>query len=405
MQQRLAPLFMIIFIDSLGISLVYPILAPLFNIKVGGILPATTSLTMRDLLYGLTLGVYPIFMFFGTPILGDLSDHIGRKKVLLICLYSESACMCLSGLAITINSVLLLIIGRASAGLVAGSMATAQASIADVSHKNNKTVNLGLIAFASSTGFIVGPLMSSILADKSLVNWFSYSTPFLAATALAFLNATALIFTFKETFHPKAKQRIRLTKGLEIFISAFVNEKIRRFAIIYLLLTLGWTMYIQYIGLYLVQVFAYGITQIGHYIAWIAILLGFSYLIIVRIVVKFFRPIQIVSGALVCAAIGTTIAMWKIELIAWITVIPVVVGRALSYTASLTIFSNSVDEDSQGWVMGVAGAIMAASWGTGSILAGILGSFSVEAPFATATILLLLALAAAFSLLRKNSLV
>ncbi len=55
--------------------------------------------------------------------------------------------------------------------------------------------------------------------------------------------------------------------------------------------------------------------------------------------------------------------------------------------------------------MGVAGAIMAASWGTGSILAGILGSFSVEAPFATATILLLLALAAAFSLLRKNSLV
>lgn len=401
----LASLFLIIFIDASGISLVYPIFAPLFNIKSGGILPATISLTMRDFLYGLTLGIYPIFMFFGAPILGDLSDHIGRKKVLLICLYSESACMCLSALAITINSVLLLIIGRAFAGFVAGSLSTVQASIADISHESNKTVNLGLISFASASGFIIGPLMSSILADKSLVSWFSYSTPFIAASILALLNATTLIFIYKETFYPKAKLKIRLTKGLEVFISAFTNRKIRTFATIYLLLTLSWIIYFQFINLYLVQVFAYNFRQISHYITWIAVLLGFSYLVILRIVVKFFKLIQIISGALVCAIIGTTIAMWKAELIQWLAVIPIVIGRALSYAVSLTIFSDSVDKNSQGWVMGVAGAITAASAGTGAILAGILGAFSVEAPFITATILLILALAATAALFRKNSLV
>jgi DHA1 family tetracycline resistance protein-like MFS transporter len=401
----LASLFMIIFIDALGISLVYPIFAPLFNIKTGGILPATISLTMRDFLYGLTLGIYPILMFFGAPILGDLSDHIGRKKVLLICLYSESACMCISALAITMNNILLLILGRAFAGFVAGSLSTVQASIVDISYESNKTVNLGLISFASASGFIIGPLMSSILADKSLVSWFSYTTPFIAASILAFLNGTTLIFIFKETFYPKAKLKIHLTKGLEVFISAFTNRKIRTFATIYLLLTLSWIIYFQFINLYLVQVFAYNLRQISHYITWIAILLGFSYLVILRIVVRFFKLTQIISGALACAIIGTTIAMWKIELIQWLAVIPIVIGRALSYAVSLTIFSNSVDKDSQGWVMGVAGAITAASSGTGAILAGILGAFSVEAPFVIATILLILALAATATLFRKNSLV
>ena len=82
----MAPLFLVLVIDTMGIGLIFPVLSPLFMSKTSGIIPAHLSIGARDLLYGLTLASYAIFMFVGAPFLGDLSDHLGRKKVLLICL-------------------------------------------------------------------------------------------------------------------------------------------------------------------------------------------------------------------------------------------------------------------------------------------------------------------------------
>ena len=80
------PLCMVIFIDTFAMTLVYPLFAPLFSLSAaeGGIISWNLSLPMRDVLYGLTMAIYPLCMFFTAPLLGDFSDHIGRKKVLLI---------------------------------------------------------------------------------------------------------------------------------------------------------------------------------------------------------------------------------------------------------------------------------------------------------------------------------
>ena len=69
---------MVIFLDVAGIILVLPVLTPLILQTDSGIVPAGTPLILRDFLYGLSLGIFPLFMFFSTPILGDLSDKFGR---------------------------------------------------------------------------------------------------------------------------------------------------------------------------------------------------------------------------------------------------------------------------------------------------------------------------------------
>ena len=81
-----APLFLVLFIDGMGLGLLFPILNSIIVDPASAFLPATTSIVMRDFLYGLTVGIFMLCWFFGAAILGDLSDTVGRKKALMICL-------------------------------------------------------------------------------------------------------------------------------------------------------------------------------------------------------------------------------------------------------------------------------------------------------------------------------
>ena len=149
------PLFLVIFIDAMGLAIMFPILTPIFmNLHVhGGILAAGASLLVRNIFYGVTLCIFPLFMFFGTPFLGDLSDHIGRKKVLIICLLGATVSYFLSGLSVDFKVVWLLLVSRAVAGFTAGSQPIAQAAIIDVSPPDKKALNLSLLLFPAALGF------------------------------------------------------------------------------------------------------------------------------------------------------------------------------------------------------------------------------------------------------------
>jgi len=71
---KMMPLFMVILIDVMGIVLVLPVLTMLILQPESSIVPAETPLLLRDFYFGFAITLYPLFMFFSTPILGDLSD-------------------------------------------------------------------------------------------------------------------------------------------------------------------------------------------------------------------------------------------------------------------------------------------------------------------------------------------
>ena len=63
---------------------------------------------------------------------------------------------------------------------------------------------------------------------------------------------------------------------------------------------------------------------------------------------------------------------------------------AIDYSTILTLFSNQVDDDSQGWVMGVTGAIMALAFGVNGLILGVLSNFSLQMPLVMAAICLII---------------
>ena len=160
---------------------------------------------MRNILYGITLGIYSIAAFFGSPILGDLSDRLGRKKILLICLFGVFIGYVLFALGVIMQSITLLIVGRIIGGLTAGSLSTAQAAIIDISTEENKATNIGYILFAISLGFMLGPLIAGTLSNPRWVSWFQITTPLYFAAILSLFNILFLYLCFKETYIPKTK--------------------------------------------------------------------------------------------------------------------------------------------------------------------------------------------------------
>src|SRR5438105_1114250 len=161
---KAAPLFLVLFIDSMGLGLVFPILNALVIDPHANFISASFSANARNLLFGFTISIYMFCWFFGAAFLGDLSDQIGRKKSLMICLLGACFGYLFSALAVVVNSYLLLIIGRIIAGFTAGSQSIAQAAIVDISLPEHKARNLGLILFFASLGFIVGPMIGGILS-------------------------------------------------------------------------------------------------------------------------------------------------------------------------------------------------------------------------------------------------
>src|SRR3990167_614792 len=100
--KAILPLLLVVFIDALGMAIIFPILNPIF-MSATGILPADTSMHVRNMWYGITLCMFPLAVFIGTPILGDLSDSIGRKKILLICLVGIGTSYILSGFSLLMD--------------------------------------------------------------------------------------------------------------------------------------------------------------------------------------------------------------------------------------------------------------------------------------------------------------
>lgn len=384
-----AILFLILIIDTMNLGLVFPLFGPLFASKASTMLSANTSDLVRDLWYGLAVAIFNIFMFFGAPFLGDLSDHIGRRKVLLICLFGTAISVLISAWGVMINSLFLFIGGRALAGFVSGSQSLAQAAIVDMSAPARKAINLSLITLSTCIGFTLGPLLGSVLTKTQFVSRFGFTLPFLVAALLAFVNAVCLMMTFKETFYPGLVQRLRLSRGIEIFISAFTNQSIRVLSLLYLMAEFSWALYFQSLPLFLVRKYAYNSTEIGHLLTVMGILLGLSLLVVMKLLTRYLAVAQIVYYSFGLTALGCLLTMIKGEWWVWFGAVPATVGGTLFYVGLLTLFSDAAGIEAQGWAMGVFAAIAAFAWGIGGVITGTLNSIGIYVPYIIASILMI----------------
>ena len=388
-------LFLIITIDTMGISFPWPIFGKLFTGENSKLFTNNVSMQWRNILYGITMGTASLFMFLGAPILGNISDHIGRRKVLLFCLLGTSVGMGISVLGIIFNQVLLLMLGRAWLGAVAASQIIAQAAMIDISNQKNKASLLGIVSAANNLGFIVGPVIGGLLIDNTVVRWFGFTTPFYFAAILALVNTLLLLLTYKETLQTPTKiqvpQKLQITQSFKVFIRALAHKNIRILAAIYVCFQVGWALYLQTNLLSLIQEYKYSGRLLGYFYLWMGLILCLSSLVIVRIITQFIKLKKIIYTSLMMTTLCCIAVIYNGEVGIWISMFPMAIAIALGGNALVTTFSNVAAEYEQGWAMGISNSLTALSWAVTPPLTGLLLAFGFHIPLSIAAILFLLA--------------
>lgn len=188
-------LFFTIFIAMLGLSVLFPIIAPLGR-----------QLGLTETQTGWFSTGYSLMQFVFSPIWGNRSERHGRKPILILGLVGFSISFGLFGLLaeLGLRGVLsgtllfaLLVASRLIGGMLSSAtLPTAQAMMADLSDKNDRAASLGLIGAAFGLGVVFGPAIGALLSTVSL------TAPIYFSTALGLITALVAWRTLPETRRP-----------------------------------------------------------------------------------------------------------------------------------------------------------------------------------------------------------
>ncbi|MEB3331907.1 MAG: MFS transporter [Synechococcaceae cyanobacterium] len=263
LRSRPSPLlsaFLTLLNDRLGESIVFPLLPFLLVDLVDG--------RRLGLAVGLLGGAYALAQFIVTPLIGALSDSYGRKPVIVVCV--AGSVLALSLFAITISlpwarlwpaaaaagvPLSLLFLARLLDGVSGGTAATAGAVLADVSPPEQRARAFGLIGVAFGLGFILGPALGGLLAERSVV------LPVLVALAFALFNLLVVLALLPETHPPQFRRRLPRRRELQPItplVRVFRDPQVRRLCLAFLLFFLAFSAFTAVLVVYFKQVFGWG---------------------------------------------------------------------------------------------------------------------------------------------------
>ena len=176
--------------------------------------------------------------------MGDLSDALGRRKILTFCMCGIALSFLLMGLGTEFLSLFLLLVGRLLSGLMAD-QPIAQAAISDLSTRETRAINMSRMTLSLSIGNALGPLLGGFLSDTAIAPVFSYSTPFYFSGCLALVAALWIAWSFKETFSLRSKKKLHWMRPIHIFVEAFQHKSVRFLSLTFLIMQVGFSLYFQ----------------------------------------------------------------------------------------------------------------------------------------------------------------
>ncbi|AUR50981.1 MFS transporter [Aquella oligotrophica] len=270
----LSLVFLTIFIDMLGVGVLIPVF-PLLIIQGSefNIVPIGWSNAQAMIMAGWLLAIYPLSQFIFTPILGQLSDHYGRRKLLALSIFGTSISYLLFAIAIHSKNLPLMFFSRFIDGASGGNISIAQAVIGDISKPDKRARNFGLIGVSIGIGFVFGPFIGGKLSDPELISWFGAATPFEFTTLLSFVNALLVLYLLPETLQIRNTRTIDYLRSIHNIIGLSANLQLRKLIFSLFLFNAGFTFFSSFWGVVLQEVFEFKQGQVGNYFAYIGVMI------------------------------------------------------------------------------------------------------------------------------------
>ncbi|HWE04074.1 MAG TPA: MFS transporter [Tepidisphaeraceae bacterium] len=259
----LAIIFSIVFIDLMGFGIIIPLLP--FYVKAPQDKPLQVTLLFS---------VFSICQFIGAPVLGAISDRIGRKPVLAFSQVGSAIGYVLLGVAtqpqfhFSDTMLLTLVyISRVIDGFTGGNISTAQAYISDVTTPKNRAKGMALIGVAFGLGFAFGPFLGGVLGAIHV------SIP---AYVAAGFSACAAVLTLVRLPESRVNKPVDVEAWLHPrrFAPILNNRVLVELLAISFCLMAAFVMMESTIGLYLNDRFGWGPKQVGWYFAYIGIIIA-----------------------------------------------------------------------------------------------------------------------------------
>lgn len=374
----LAVIFLTILVDMLGVGILIPVFPQLManpSSPAYMLAPGTPEST-GYVLFGLLVAAYPLMVFLAAPVLGELSDRYGRRKVLAFCLAGTALGYVVFAIGILTKSLFLLFASRLFDGATGGNIAVAQAAVADVTKPEDRAKSFGLIGAAFGLGFIIGPFIGGKLADPSLVSWFGPTVPFWFAALLAAANLVSVLLYFPETFKTDVAHRaFRWLAAVTNVTKAWRMENLRTLFTVMFLFSTGFGFFASFFSVVLATRFGFTEGQTGNYFAYVGICIVLSQAVLVRRLSGKFPEHLLLRWSMIGTSVTVFLHLFPNDWRWLLPIVPVMAAsNAVSFANLSGLISRSADASSQGEVMGISSSLQALAQVIPPLVAGVLAA-------------------------------
>jgi DHA1 family tetracycline resistance protein-like MFS transporter len=363
-------LFLIVFTDLIGFGIIIPLL-PLY----------AESYHPAGWTFGLLMASYSAMQFVFSPVLGRISDRVGRRPVLLISLAGSIAGAVLFAVS---DSLLLLFASRLLAGICGGNIATAQAVIADTTEPHERARGMGLIGAAFGLGFIAGPALAGVLVPIS---------PAAPGWGAALFSTVAWVMTllFLPETRPNAGAEAPSTprSGIARLAFAFRHRELAPLLAIGFLVVTGFAAFEVTFAQFLHDRLALAPHSVSFLFVYVGVLAAAIQGGLVGRVTRLFGERRTVVGGLACTASGLILLASAHRLGTVLGVLPLAsLGAGLVMPSLSSLVSRHASANEQGLALGAfqsAGSLARVVGPFGAEMA--LGAWGVAAPQVAAGLL------------------
>lgn len=400
-RRALTTIFLTVLLDLVGFGMILPLL-PFY----------AQELDASAFQIGLLFSSYSLAQLVFAPILGRLSDRTGRRPVLLASIGGSVFAYTLFTAA---DSFALLLLARTLAGVAAANYAIAQAYVADVSSREDRSKAMGLVGAAFGVGFVLGPALGGLLAHLGEGTGLGVRIVPLTAALLSALNLVIAFFWLPESLSAELKGRSRQGSWLDVreFRAVWRNGPLRGLMLLFFLVVFCFSIMEASLALFCQARFGFGAAQTALLFVFVGVVL-----VVVqggllgRLVHRFGERGLILTGIVLMAA-GLVLLPFTPEsrplagialLGLLVSLALLAVGQGMNQPSTLGLLSRLTDDSAQGSTIGLSRSFGALARTLGPATGTwIFGSVGSGWPFWTAGGLMLVALALAFNVLRKVS--
>lgn len=332
-----------VLIDMISIGLIVPVLPHIVGLFTEGNDEQTLGFLMLTLAFG-------VANFFGSPVLGALSDRYGRRPVLLIGFAGLALSFFVTASA---PALWVLVVVRLFSGAMQANIAIANAYVADITAPQDRARRFGQLGAMFGLGFMLGPVIGGLLGDHNV------RLPFYVAGTLAVVNWCYGFFVLPESLPPEKRHAIELKKlnpiaslqglaglkGVGPLVFVLALSSLAQF-----MLHTSWVLYTKF-------KFGWGPAQVGWSLLAVGVVSVISQGVLLKPLLKRFSPqrlalVGMASGSLAYLGFGLASEGWMIYVVIGANLLGGVATAAMQ-----SIISNAADATTQGRTMGAVSSL------------------------------------------------